>query len=79
MKEDNTENSRVKALELIRDWDKTRGEYWSNDSEAIADIMVEFLSLQNEEILDIIYRSTKNRSSYKLWERKIIAKLKGNK
>ena len=39
-----------KALNLIRKLDKEEGEGWSNDSYAIADIMVKFyLELTNEK------------------------------
>ena len=61
-----------KALDMISRWDEERGEGWSDSTEDIADIMVAFLEQENKEIVQIFYKSTKNRRWYKNWEKKII-------
>lgn len=49
IEESNKEELKEKAFNLVKKRDKEEGEAWSNDSYAIADIMVEFFEeLMNE-------------------------------
>lgn len=61
-----------RAKDLIAKWDVEKGEQWSNCSDEIADIMVEFMEDQNNQIVSIFKKATKNRRWYKNWEKKIL-------
>lgn len=60
------------AFSLVKEWDLEKGESWSNDSFAIAEIMGLYAQKKLDEILRIILKNTKNRKKYKNWEEQII-------
>ena len=60
------------AKSIIKKWDNKYGESWSNDSDAIALVMIEFAEQQKSEIFEIIDKNTRNRKHYKGWERLIM-------
>ena len=47
-------NHKEEALEMIRQKDLKYGESWSDDSSAIADIMVEFFQQETKRLSDIV-------------------------
>lgn len=56
------------AFEMIKAKDKSEGESWSDDTGAIADMIVEFHKNKCAEMLEVIKKGTVNRRYYKGWE-----------
>jgi hypothetical protein len=66
------EKMKMEAMELIKKKDEEFGESWSDDTEEIANIMVEFRRLTTDKIFEIMERSTPNRCRYKKWEERVM-------
>lgn len=60
----------AKAMIAVKDAES--GESWSNDSEAIAELMVAFAKSYTDLILSEITVHTSNRRYWKQWEKRVV-------
>ena len=60
------------AIDLIKRKDEEVGEGWSDDTEEIANIMVEFRRRTTNQIMKIMEAGTPNRRYYKGWEERVM-------
>lgn len=60
------------ARDMIAAKDAESGESWSDDSEAIAKLMVAFAKSYTDLILSEIIVHTANRHKYKQWEKRVV-------
>ena len=60
------------AMDLIKKKDEELGEGWSDDTEEIAKIMVDFRDRTTSQIMKIMEKGTPNRRYYKGWEERVM-------
>ena len=64
-------SAKQRAIELIRKKEEDLGRGWSDDTEEIAMVMVEFQNETLAKIKKIIENGTPNRGKYKGWEERV--------